>query len=77
MLEKVTDLRRILDFNVGEEVQFTDRTGKIISGIISRLNTKSISIVTREGDKWNVSPHLLDKVKGNIKDIPQSDHFLE
>ena len=53
-------------FNIGEEVFFIDHLGREIIGRITRLNKKTISLQTREGENWKVSPGLL---KATIKDI--------
>ena len=47
-------------------------------GTLVKYNKKTVTVVTESGQKWNVSPHLLSKVKsakgnktkkGNIIDL--------
>ena len=51
------------NFNVGEKVCFTDPAGDLKTGIILRLNKKTVSIKTDDGHSWNVAPSLLRKIK--------------
>jgi len=46
-------------FNLMERVAFTDSQGKIKNGTIVRLNKKTISVKTDDGQNWNVAPGLL------------------
>jgi len=46
-------------FNLGELVQFTDNAGRLKTGRIVRLNKKTASILTSDGQHWKVSPGLL------------------
>jgi hypothetical protein len=33
--------------------------------------------LTEDGQKWNVSPHLLEKTKESKQEIPKSDNIIE
>ena len=46
-------------FNIGERVNFNGPDGREHSGHIFRLNKKTVSIKTIEGELWNVAPGLL------------------
>ncbi len=46
-------------FNIGDRVGFQSSSGEWKSGIVQKLNTKTISILTDKGHSWNVSPGLL------------------
>ena len=49
-------------FNIGDRVGFRSSSGEWKSGIIEKLNKKTISILTDKGHRWNVSPGLLSPV---------------
>ena len=49
----------ILKFNVGDVVRFSPEPGRTIVGTIVRLNRKTVSMVTKEGCHWRVSPAYL------------------
>jgi hypothetical protein len=50
-------------FNLGESVRFTDHDGHMKTGRIIRLNKKTASILTSDGQHWNVAPNLLQSVE--------------
>jgi len=47
-------------FNVGDEVEFKNK-GTVIRGTVTRINRKTLSVQTREG-QWNIPPQFLKKV---------------
>lgn len=51
------------NFHVGERVCFTACTGNLKRGVILKLNKKTASIKTDDGNLWNVAPALLKKIK--------------
>ena len=50
---------KMMEFSIGEKISFIPIENEIRFGVI----TKSISIMTDDGMRWNVSPHLLNKIK--------------
>lgn len=55
-------------FSVGDRVSFPSTTGERKSGVIIRLNKKTASIVTDDGQHWNVHPGFLTPVgSGDIE----------
>jgi hypothetical protein len=53
---------QMLDFTLGDRVWFqTDRQG-IVEGTLVRYNKKSVTVLTDEGHRWNVSPGFLRKI---------------
>ncbi len=53
-------------FNLGESVRFTDHEGRVKIGRIVRLNKKTVSILTTEGQNWKVAPSLLQSTEENV-----------
>jgi hypothetical protein len=56
-------LRAMSEFNLGDMVSF-EYNGQKIMGTITRLNQKSVSLITLDGKPWKVSPQLLSKIQG-------------
>lgn len=46
-------------FSVGQRVRFLGRDGQAVVGTIIRLNKKTVSISSDNGQRWNVSPNLV------------------
>jgi hypothetical protein len=61
-------------FSVGDRVSFQTTSGERKAGVIVRLNKKTASIATDDGQQWNVHPGFLTPVgRGDIE--PRgSDH---
>ena len=51
----------MLDFRIGERVRFHPEGRGPVTGAITRYNKKTVSIVTDDGQRWNVSPQLLER----------------
>lgn len=53
----------MLEFRIGERVQFRPEGRPPVSGVITRYNKKTVSIVTDTGHRWNVAPQLLERAE--------------
>jgi hypothetical protein len=51
------------NFSKGDLVGFQAPDGRMIEGIVLRLNKKTVSIATDDDHQWNVAPGLLRLVK--------------
>ena len=49
-------------FSVGDRVSFQSHSGERKIGVIVRLNKKTASIATDEGQQWNVHPGFLTRI---------------
>lgn len=52
----------MLDFRIGERVSFHPPGQPELQGFIAKYNRKSVTVVTQDGQQWNVSPQLLRKL---------------
>jgi len=59
--EKAAMLTR---FDVGDRVEYTAASGKLVRGMVWKINRKTASVVCEDGNKWNVSPEFLRKGGG-------------
>ena len=46
-------------FTKGDRVGFLASDGRMLEGLVLRLNKKTVSVVTDDGRQWNISPGLL------------------
>jgi len=51
----------MLEFRIGERVRFHPQGRPAVTGMVTRYNRKTVSIVTDDGQRWNVSPQLLER----------------
>jgi len=63
--------KEMMQFSVGDQVCFEPPGRGKQFGTLVKYNRKTVTVITASGQKWNVSPHLLSKVK-NVKDKKKS-----
>ncbi len=49
----------MLKLRIGQRVRFKPEGRGRITGMVTRYNKKSVTVVTADGQRWNVSPGLL------------------
>jgi hypothetical protein len=52
---------QMLDFSVGERVSFQPPGKPLVTGIIARYNRKTVTVISEQGQQWNVSPTFLTR----------------
>jgi hypothetical protein len=62
LLSTIRSQSRMVNFRIGELVSFQPDGRPTLIATVVRHNIKSVSVVTTDGQKWTVSPHLLTKV---------------
>jgi hypothetical protein len=50
---------QMLDFKIGDRVSFEPDGHRRVVGMLTRYNRKPVTVVTDDGQRWNVSPTLL------------------
>ena len=50
---------QMLEFKIGDRVSFQPDGHRGVIGMLTRYNRKTVTIVTDDGQHWNVSPTLL------------------
>ena len=63
--------KEMMQFSPGDQVCFEPPGREKQFGILAKYNKKTVTVITESGQKWNVSTHLLSKVK-DVKDNTQS-----
>ncbi len=66
-LDSMQTHNEMMQFSPGDQVCFEPPGRGKQFGTLLKFNRKTVTVITEEGQKWNVSPYLLSKVKG-IKD---------
>lgn len=54
---------RMVEFSVSDKVSFHPEGSDPLLGVLTRYNKKTVTVITEQGQRWNVSPNLLRKVK--------------
>jgi hypothetical protein len=63
----------MLDFRIGERVKFHPTGSPEVTGILTRYNKKTVTVVTDSGQHWNVAPGLLSRVDSGVAGNENSD----
>lgn len=53
---------RMLDFKIGDRVCFDPEGRPTVTGMLTRYNKKTVTVITDSGQHWNVAPNLLRRV---------------
>ena len=61
LLQQMRAHRQMLAFKVGDRVTFQADGRGTVEGMLTRYNRKSVTVITDDGQHWNVSPALLSK----------------
>jgi len=67
----------MLEFRIGERVRFQPQARSPVTGVITRYNKKSVSILTEDGQRWNVAPQLLERVPAAGAAVRNSGNVIE
>jgi hypothetical protein len=67
----------MLEFRIGERVRFHPEGQAAVTGVITRYNKKSVSVLTDDGQRWTVAPQFLERAQngsperaGQVIDLP-------
>lgn len=67
---------QMLEFNIGERVTFQPEGQNPVTGMLTLYNKKTATVITDDGQHWNVSPRFLRRVvSDSIKKQEQCDPF--
>jgi hypothetical protein len=60
---------QMLKFKIGDRVCFQPEGREMLTGMLTRYNQKTVSVITDNGQQWNVAPSFL---KSHEKTVAQS-----
>ena len=69
-LDSMHTHKEMMQFSPGDQVAFEAPGRGKVFGTLVKYNKKTVTVITESGQKWNVSPHFLSKVK-RVKDRKQ------
>lgn len=61
--------KKMIQFSVGDKVQFHPPDHEVQKGILVKYNKKTVSVLTENGETWNVSPQFLAKIEERNDDV--------
>jgi len=67
----------MMEFSIGEKVCFSPPGHGKLVGILVKYNKKTVTVLTGDGGKWNVSPHLLSRAEGPEQTRKHSGNVID
>jgi hypothetical protein len=61
-LQEMRNFHQMLALSVGDRVSFHPASHGDLTGIIVKVNRKTVTVLTDDRQQWNVAPGLLTKV---------------
>ncbi len=61
-LQQARSHKRMLDFKIGDRVSFQPEGHRMIVGVLTRYNKRTVTVITPDGQRWNVAPQFLQRV---------------
>lgn len=74
-LRFMSDMRshaHMLKFRIGDRVQFSADGRPMIRGVVTRYNRKTVTVITDQGEHWNVAPRFINRDESKPTDTPPS-----
>lgn len=77
LLSQMRSHQKMLEFKVGDRVNFpADGRGALV-GMLTRYNKKTVTVITDSGEHWNVAPGLLRKASPAGFGIEKTGRVIE
>jgi len=66
----------MMEFAIGDRVSFQPEGRPVLSGVLTRYNKKTVTVITDGGEHWNVSPGALRKAEGGGKSAAEGQNII-
>ena len=66
----------MLEFRIGERVSFQPDGHPLLTGILTKYNRKSVTVITEQGQQWNVAPAFLRKTESSATSAGPSAQII-
>jgi len=76
-LRSVRDHTEMMDFSIGEKVCFNPYGRGEQVGVLAKYNKKTVTIITENGERWNVSPSFLTKANDTKDNSNKKSNVVE
>ena len=63
LLRQVRAHVQMMEFKIGDRVSFQPAGRPPVVGMLTRYNKKTVTVITEQGEHWNVAPVLLKRVE--------------
>jgi len=67
MINQLYAHTQMMEFKIGDRVSFKPEGHPPVVGMLTRYNRKTVTVITDDGHRWNVSPSLLSRTNVSAK----------
>ena len=67
----------MLEFRIGDRVTFGGSGPRPMEGMLTRYNKKTVTVITDDGQRWNVSPTLIYRAASSASAAGQSAAIIQ
>lgn len=67
---------RMMEFSIGDRVSFQPEGHPMLTGMLTRYNKKTVTVITDGGQHWNVSPNFLRKAEKSASPPSRSHEVI-
>jgi len=67
---------KMLEFKVGDRVSFKTDDRPALTGVLTKYNKKTVTVITDNGEHWNVAPGLLTLAKEAKSSEDRQSNFI-
>jgi hypothetical protein len=76
LLQQMRSHVQMLEFKVGERVQFQPEGHPPVTGVLTRYNRKTVTVIADTGQQWNVAPQFLRRVAPPATESAQAPNVI-
>jgi len=76
-LQATRDHHEMMGFSIGEKVSLEPPGRGKLTDILMKYNKKTVTVITDQGQRWNVSPYVLSKVVEQKNNSSKKDNVLQ
>jgi hypothetical protein len=76
-LHQMRSHAEMLEFRIGDRVEFQPEGQPLVVGMLTRYNKKSVTVITDTGQRWNVAPRFLRGVSEKPGDTVREPNVIQ
>ena len=76
LLQQMRAHVQMLEFKVGERVQFQPAGYPPVTGLLTRYNRKTVTVIADTGQQWNVAPQFLQRADRSASARDQESNVI-
>lgn len=76
LLQQMRAHVQMLEFTVGERVQFQPAGHPLVTGVLTRYNRKTVTVIADTDQQWNVAPRFLQRAARSASAVDEEPNVV-